>query len=109
MSQMGLLRERNAFGWRIAVALVANFGLAVYFFANREHLWDIRDVRYAPVNTTFAFLLAAIPTVVVVLLIPPVARGRAPQRWVGIGLLILPLYLALAGWMQLVLVAVSGR
>ena len=109
MSQMGLLRERNAFGWRIAVALVANFGLAVYFFANREHLWDIRDFRHVPVNMTFAFLLAAVPTVVVLLLIPLIARGRTPQRWIGMALVILPGYLALAGWMQLVLVAITDR
>jgi len=96
-------------GWRIAGALVANLGLAVYYFANREHLWNIRDFRYAPVNLTFAFLLAAVPTVVVLLLIPVIARGSARQRWTGIVLIMLPGYLALAGWTQLVLVAVSNR
>jgi hypothetical protein len=50
---------------------------------------------------TFAFMLAAVPSVVVLLLIPLIARGRPPQRWIGIVLLILPAYLALAGWTQL--------
>ena len=89
--------------------MVGNLGLAICFFANREHLWDIRDFRYVPVNMTFAFLLAAVPTVVVLLLIPLIARGRTPYRWIGIGLVVLPLYLALAGWAQLVLVAVTSR
>ena len=96
-------------GWRIAAGLLANLALAFYLFQNREHLWNIRDFRYAPVNMTFAFLLAAVPTVVVLFLIPVIARGRTPQRWIGMALVLLPGYLALAGWMQLVLVAVSGR
>jgi hypothetical protein len=108
---MGSLLKREALHrrWRIAVALLANLALAFSFFRTREHLWNIRDFRYAPVNMTFAFLLAAVPTVVVLLLIPVIARGRTPQRWIGMALVILPGYLALAGWMQLLLVAVSTR
>jgi len=58
---------------------------------------------------TGTFLLAAVPTVVVVLLIPLIARGRTLHRWIGIGLLPLPTYFALSGWMQLVLVALTDR
>jgi len=101
--------ERRALGWRIAIGALANLALAFYFFHGREHLWSIRDFRYAPVNMTFAFLLAAVPTVVVLLLIPVIACGGAPQRWIGMTFVILPGYLALAGWTQLVLVAIANR
>ena len=100
--------ERSALHnrWRIAFGVLANL-LALYFFQYQEHLWDIRDYRYVPINMTVVFLLAAVPAVVVLLLIPLIARGRTPQRWIGIALLILPAYFALAGWMQLLSVAMS--
>src|SRR5688572_16937554 len=104
-----LLPERIALHnrWRIAIASVANLTLAFCFFQHREYLWGIRDYRYVPINMTVTFLLAAVPTVVVVLLIPLIARGRTMHRWISLALLILPAYFALAGWMQLLSVAMS--
>jgi len=93
--------------WRIAIASLANLALAFCFLQHREYLWGIRDYRYVPINMPVTFLLAAVPTVVVLLLIPLIARGRPTHRWIGIALIILPAYFALAGWMQLISVAMS--
>ena len=93
--------------WRIAIASLANTALAFCFLQHREYLWGIRDYRYVPINMTVTFLLVAVPTVVVLFLIPLIARGRTTHRWIGIALLILPAYFALAGWMQLLSVAMS--
>ena len=95
--------------WCIAIASLANVALAFCFLQHREYLWGIRDYRYVPINMTVTFLLAAVPTVVVVLLIPLIARGRNLHRWIGIALIILPAYFALAGWMQLLSVAITNR
>ena len=74
--------------WCIAIASLANVALAFCFLQHREYLWGIRDYRYVPINMTVTFLLAAVPTVVVVLLIPLIARGRNLHRWIGIALII---------------------
>jgi hypothetical protein len=94
-------------GWRIAVSSAANLGLALYFFSRAESFWDIRDFRYVPVNLTLVFVIVTIPTVVLVALVPVIAKARPMHRWIAIGLCILPGYLALAGWLQLCLVALG--
>jgi hypothetical protein len=89
---------------RIAVGFLVNIGVALYFLLRREHLWDIRDYRYAPLNPNWIFLSIAIPYFAVFVLLPVCASVRKVERWTAIALCIFPGYLALAGWIQLILV-----
>lgn len=89
--------------------MVANIALAAHVLPRREHLWDIRDYRYVQVEATWVFVIVALPSVMLLLLLPVVISGNVIRRWLAVSLAVFPGFLAAAGWMQLFLVWAGSR
>jgi hypothetical protein len=86
---------------RLVIGLVGNVAMLVYVLPRRERLFDTRDYRYVPLDLSWAFFLAAIPLFIVIAVFPVLWSGRAIHRWLAIALSVLPAFLALAEWFQL--------
>ena len=95
--------------WRIWLASLSNVGLLIYWLSHPERLWNVRDFRYVQVSIWITWILAIVPTVVLLLLFPVMAHQRAMYRWLAIGLSTFPAYLAIAAWVQLLSVAFAGK
>ncbi|HPY31950.1 MAG TPA: hypothetical protein PLT00_15615 [Verrucomicrobiota bacterium] len=86
---------------RLFFGFFGNVALLVYVLPRKDHLFDIRDYRYVPLDLTMVFLLAAIPLIVVIGVLPALLSERLVYRWLGIVLSIFPAFLAIAEWLQL--------
>jgi hypothetical protein len=88
-------------GARLLFAAVSNVALLIYVLPRKEHLLDIRDYRYVSLDRHWAFLIATIPLVIIVALLPVFRSDRPLHRWIAIGLFCFPFILALVQWVQL--------
>jgi hypothetical protein len=86
---------------RLVFGLLGNAALLICALSRREHLFDIRDYRYVPLDLTWVFLLATIPVVVLIGVLPTLRDERPIYRRLGIALSISPAFLAIAEWLQL--------
>jgi len=96
-------------GWRLLAALVVNLALAVYVLPHHEHLWDMRDYRYVQVGTAWIFAIVGVPSAILLLLLPVVFSKQIMRRWPAVFLAIFPGYLAVAGWIQLLMIWAGDR
>jgi len=77
----------NLQSWaRIVFGLVANVVLLAYVLPRKEHLFDARDYRYVQIDMRWIFLTAAVPLVMLVVLLPALRSSRPIHRWLAIGL-----------------------
>lgn len=97
LPQKGNLHSRA----RLVFGFVGNVALLIYVLPRKDHLFDIRDYRYMPLDLTMIFLLATIPLIVVIGVLPVLRSERLIYRWLGIGLSIFPASLAIVEWLQL--------
>jgi len=80
--------------------VIGNVVIASYHLPRREHLFDARDWRYVDLDNQWIFWAALIPPVVL-LGVLPVLRSEHPwQRWLTIGLMVLPVALTITQWFQ---------
>ncbi len=86
---------------RLLFGFFGNVVLLIYVLPRQDHLFDIRDYRYVPLDLMMIFLLATIPLIVVIGVLPVLLSDRLIFRWLGIALSIFPACLAVAEWLQL--------
>ncbi|HVV02496.1 MAG TPA: hypothetical protein VHH88_14100 [Verrucomicrobiae bacterium] len=67
----------------------------------RDRLFNVRDYLYVAIDRRWTLLIAVVPLVIVIVLIPAFWSERPLYRWLGIALFIYPCILAILLWIQL--------
>ena len=96
-SKFGLLlprRDKLHAGLRIAVGALGNCLLAIYVLPHVGHMQEMKFVGALAATTV---LQAALPLVILLILLPVFLFGRDVPRLLAIGLSVLPCYLAVTG------------
>ena len=90
---------------RILLGFVANVGLGMYVLPRLDHLTDIQDYRWGPVDLSWVWLVNLGPSVAVIVLVPVLLSKSVVQRWLAILLSLFPGFLAFFELLQLIMVA----
>jgi hypothetical protein len=89
---------------RLIAGAILNIALSVYFIPRHEHLRDIQDYRYVTLSNFWVYATVAVPTFALMILSPVIFSDQRLYRWIAISLSFFPAFLALAGWVQLLMV-----
>ena len=86
---------------RLIFGSVGNLALALYVIPHWGHLFDARDYRYADLDMQWLLAAAAVPVLVLLVILPVFASPRPLLRWIAVGLLLYPGCLAVLTWTSL--------